>query len=128
MRKPKPAKKSTPVKPARSLATFRAAHDVSVKIPAKIRATLEALRRDHGDQAYAYESTNPPGEDGIPPFIKLAGTSSAVIAPYRLQFIAHIVKIKQDTGSRRSSRLVWFATTAAALKARGGPAQPSDLE
>lgn len=120
--------KSVPVKTTRSLATFRAAHDVSVKIPAKIKAALEALRRDYGDQAYAYESTNPPGEDAIPPFLKLIGTTSAVIGPYRPQFLEHIVKIRQDTGSRRGVRLVWFATAKAASAARGGPAQPSDLE
>lgn len=131
-RKPRPASALPPVPTlksvARNLSTFRSSHDPGVKIPAKIRAALEKLKRTHGPQAYAYENTNPPDDTQVEPFTKLADISAAILSQYREQFLAHIVKVRQDTGSKKAPRLVWFATPAAATAARGGPADPADLK
>lgn len=131
------ARRSTPPRPtaptvkkaARDLTTFRATHDPSVKIPRKIQAGLDRLKREHGAEAYAYEQSNLPGDDcPIPPMVKLADVSTAHLVQCRAQFLQHIVKVQQETGTRRPARMVWFATTAAAFEARGRDAELSDLE
>jgi len=102
-------------KARRNLATFAASHNDDVKIPNKIRAALEQMRKEDGEEAYAYEATDPEGT----PFIKRAGISGVQLSQYRDQFAEHVVQVKQDTGSRRGPRWVWFATAKAAKKARG---------
>lgn len=107
------SKKPAPV--SRSLATFRASHDPTVIIPTKIKAALEKLRIDGGDEAYAYEYTDATG--GVP-FSKLAGVGSIHLNQYREQFKDFLVEVRQDTGSKRAPRWVWFATAKAAKAAR----------
>jgi hypothetical protein len=101
--------------PRRTLATFKATHDPAVIIPNKIKAALEQMRREGGDEAYAYEFSDPAGV----PFSKLAGVSIVHLNQYRDQFSDYTVQVKQDTGSRRGPRWVWFATPKAAKVARG---------
>lgn len=100
----------------RNLSTFRASHDPSIIIPNKIRAALEQLKKEQGDEGYAYEFTDPSG--GVT-FTKLSGVGPQQLAQYRDQFAEHIVEVKQDMGSRRGPRQVWFATVKAAKVARG---------
>lgn len=111
---------------ARNLSTFKATHDQSVIIPNKIRAALARLHREHGDQAYVYELNNPSDDDGFPSLTKLTGLGANVLGPYREQFASHWVEVRQDIGTRNSPRRVWFATSAAATKARGGPVERKD--
>lgn len=115
----------TPAPTRRTLATFKAKHDSATVIPNKIHVALERMKNDAGPEAYAYEQSDP---DGGIPFSKLAGVGSVHLAQYRKQFGDHIVVIRQDIGSKRAPRRVWFATVKAALAARGGPAKPEDLE
>lgn len=115
---------SIPVK-RRTLATFKAKHDSATVIPNKIRAALDRMKKDGGPEAYAYEQQDP---DGGIPFAKMADVGGVHMAQYRKQFADHIVVIRQDIGSKRAPRRVWFATIKAALEARGGPAKPEDLE
>lgn len=119
--------KQLPKSPApakRSLATFKANHDPATVNPNKIRAALDRMKAEQGPEAYAYEQTDPEG--GVP-FMRLAGVGTVLLGQYREQFAGHIVTIKDQTGMRRPARRVWFATVAAATKARGGPAKPDDL-
>lgn len=111
----KSKKSAAPAANKRDLTTFNASHNPAVIIPSKIRAALEQLRKDGGDEAYAYEFSDATGGT---PFTKLADVSAIHLAQYRPQFADHIVEVKQDTGSSRRPRLVWFATPAAAKKAR----------
>lgn len=101
----------------RSLSTFAAAHNPAIIIPNKIRAALEKMRKDDGDESYAYEFSD---STGGTPFAKLAGVSIVHLNAYREQFEEHLVEAKQDTGSRRGPRWVWFATAKAAKAAREG--------
>lgn len=118
------ARAKTVVTPRRNLNTFKAAHDQSTVINNKIRAALERLRREHGDEAYAYENANPPDDNSeILPFTKLADVSAAHLNQFRAGFLDHVVEVKQDLGSHRAPRKVWFATVKAATKARGGKAE-----
>jgi hypothetical protein len=110
-------------KPTRNLSTFKATHDDKVIIPNKIRAALDRLQKNHGDQAYVYELTNPPDDDGIATLKMLTGLGERPLAAYRDQFAPYWVEIKQDTGTRKAPRRVWFATPTAATKARGGPVE-----
>lgn len=100
---------------SRTLATFKASHDPSVIIPNKIKAALEAMRKNGGDEAYAYEFSD---STGGTPFAKLSGVSIVHLNQYRDQFKEFLVEVKQDTGSRRGPRWVWFATAKAAKAAR----------
>lgn len=115
-------KATTPAKSS-TLDTFKSLHDPSVIIPSKIRAALAKLAKE--DVAFAYESTDPRG--GLP-MVKRADISALLLSQYRKQFADHIVKVAQDTGSRRAPRWVWFGDAKVALEARGGPANPSDFE
>lgn len=126
MKKTKPAALvAAPAPSRRTLATFKAKHDAATVIPNKIKAALERMKKDGGPEAYAYEQQDP---DGGLPFVKLADISAAHLSQYRKQFADHVVVIRQDIGSKRSPRKVWFATVKAATEARGGPAKPEDLE
>lgn len=109
------AKKTAPVK-GRSLATFRAEHDPRVVISNKIRKALEQLAKDGGPEAYAYEFSD---KAGHLTFAQLAGVGSQHLARHREEFKDFIVEVKQEIGSRRSPRHVWFATAKAAKAARG---------
>jgi hypothetical protein len=112
-------------KPVRNLTTFRAEYDLAEKI----KNTLAKLRKDHGEQAYVYEQTNPADDDAIPPLTKLLDVGINVIAPYRNQFKEFWVEVRLDTGSsRRSPRRVWFASVQAAAAARGGPVDSAEDE
>lgn len=114
--KKQPAAKAAPTAARRNLTTFRASHDPAVIIPNKIKAALEKLRKDGGDEAYAYEVNDPSG--GVA-FCKLADVSAMHLGQFRDQFADHVVEVKQDIGSRRGPRRVWFATVKAAQVARG---------
>lgn len=115
--------KSAPQPARRSLATFKATHDPATVIPAKIRGALERMKRDQGPEAYAYEAQDPQAV----PFAKLADVGSNHLSQFRVQFMDFIVRAPADIGSKRAPRWVWFATVAAATKARGGPAKAEDF-
>lgn len=118
------AKSKSAPKKSSTLDTFKALHDPTVIIPAKIKAALTKLAKE--DVGFAYEATDARG--GTLPMTKRADVSTIHLAQYRKQFAAHIVRVADQTGSRRSPRLVWFGDAAVALEARGGPAKPEDLE
>ena len=90
-------------KAKRGLAEFRGLHDRSVIVPAKLKGALEALEKEHGPEGWEYE-----GE-----FQKRAGISQTDLGKYREGFVDHIV---ETTG--KAAKRVWFATKAAATKAR----------
>lgn len=93
------AQPSTPSKPmGRSLEEFRANHDKSFIVPAKIKAALEKLGN---------------GWQSELEFAKLAGLSMTDLGAYRAQFDAFVVPISRD-GSRR----VWAGTKAFASRMR----------
>lgn len=99
--KKKSAPKAQPItaKPmGRSLDEFRANHDKSFIVPAKIKAALEKLGN---------------GWQSELEFAKLAGLSMTDLGNYRSQFEAFVVPITRD-GSRR----VWAGTKAFANRMR----------
>lgn len=112
-------------KSKRDISTFNATHDPATVIPNKIRAALARMLKDGGKEAYAYEFVD---KTGAATFSKLADTGSAQLAQHRLVFKDHIVLVRQDIGSRRGAKFVWFATKEAATKARKGPAKAADFE
>jgi hypothetical protein len=122
MAKAKAVKKSAP-KSNSTLSAFKSLHDPTVIIPGKITAALAKLARE--EVAFAYEATDSRG--GVP-MTKRADVSTLHLAQYRKQFAAHIVKVAQDTGSRRAPRLVWFGDATVAKEARGGDANPADFD
>ena len=85
------------------LASFRSLHDRNVIVPNKIRATFEAMLKDHPEM-WHYEMD----------FIKRAGISTTDISQFREQFSDHIV----ETGGKHAKR-VWFASAKVAAKLRG---------
>lgn len=115
---------SNMAKAKRDLSTFDASHTPEVIIPGKIRAALERMRKEDGEEAYAYEYQDMEGT----PFAKRAGLGISQLAGYRKAFKDHIVIVKQDIGSKRGPRFVWFATAKAATKARKGAAKAEDFE
>lgn len=117
-------RRQTAPKANSTLSAFKSLHDPAVIIPTKIRAALAKLARE--EVAFAYEATD---SRGGTPMTKRADVSTIHLAQYRKQFAAHIVKVSQDTGSRRAPRLVWFGDAAVAQEARGGnDANPADFE
>lgn len=118
-------KPEAPAKAKRTLSTFKSLHDPSVIIPAKIKAALERLKREEGAEAFAYEQTDPHG--GVP-MVKRADVSTMHLSSHRKLFAPHIVKVRQDTGSRRGPKFVWFADPKVATEARGGPVNLDDFE
>lgn len=124
MAKAKAAVKKSAPKANSTLAAFKSLHDPSVIIPNKIRAALAKLAKE--DVAFAYEATDTRGGT---PMTKRADVSTLHLAQYRKQFADHIVRVAQDTGSRRAPRLVWFGDSKVAFAARGDKAaNPDDLE
>lgn len=90
-------------KPVKNLASFRAAHDRSVIVPAKIRAALASLRAADGEQGWEYEGV----------FIKRAGISQTDVGAHREQFSDHVVETK-GKGAKRA----WFVSVKIATEAR----------
>lgn len=84
----------------KSLADFKAAHDKSFIVPAKIKTALAAL----GSDGWEYEAD----------FNKAAGVSSNDLSAYRDTFAEHIVLIKAGGKERR----VWAGSKALAAKMR----------
>lgn len=123
MSSPKKSATKPATKVNSTLSAFKSLHDPTVIIPNKIRAALAKLAKE--EVAFAYEATDSRG--GIP-MTKRAETSALHLSQYRKQFAAHIVKVAQDTGSRRAPRLVWFGDAAVAREARGGDADPADFK
>ncbi len=109
----------------RNVDTFNNDHDPETKEPAAIRAALERMKKKDGPQSYAYEFKDPGTE---PTLVKLSGVGQNSIAKYRTLFAGHIVVARQDVGSSRRPKFVWFATVAAATKARKGPVNLDDLK
>ena len=98
-KKPAPKAQPTPSKTmGRSLDEFRANHDKSFIVPAKIKAALEKLGN---------------GWQSELEFAKLAGLSMTDLGSYRAQFDEFVVPISRD-GSRR----VWAGTKAFAKRMR----------
>jgi hypothetical protein len=89
---------------AKTLATFRQAHDPRVKNPAKIRAALKSLAAE-GPESWEYEAD----------FCRRAMLSHNQISPYRDEFAAHIVEVRPDG---KNIKCVWFASAKVAAKAR----------
>jgi hypothetical protein len=113
--------KSPSPKTNSTLSAFKSLHDPSVIIPGKIKAALAKLARE--EVAFAYEAQD---NRGGTPMTKRADVSTIHLAQYRKQFAEHIVKVSQDTGSRRAPRLVWFGDAAVAFAARGDKAANLD--
>lgn len=90
-----PQPKQAP-KSARSISEFRAAHDTSFIVPAKIKTALASM-----SGGWLYE-----GE-----FVKLAGISLTQLGVYREQFAEHVVVLK---GTQHGGRRAWAATKALA--------------
>lgn len=118
----KPVLRPAATSKKRNIASFKAETDPTVILPNKLRAALDRLKKDGGAEAYAYEFTD---KTGSPTMCGMSGISAAHINHYRHQFADHIVLAKQDTGSRRGPKFVWFATPKAATEARGGPVDMS---
>ena len=89
--------------PHRTLADFRAAHDLSVIIPAKIRQTLAEMLAEHAEN-WLYEID----------FVKRAGVAINHLGTFRDEFADHIVETRGRTPKR-----IWFASAKIATKARG---------
>jgi hypothetical protein len=87
----------------KTLADFRAKHDKSVIVPAKLNAALAAMVKEGGGDNWDYEGD----------FLKRAGVANQDASPFRDQFKAHIV----ETGGRNAKR-VWVATAKGADKFR----------
>ena len=87
---------------AKTLADFRATHDKSVIIPAKIKAGLGALLSE-GRENYEQEAE----------FTKRIGVSQTDMGRFRSEFADHVV----ETGGKAPKKL-WFADKAVAAKAR----------
>lgn len=90
-------------KPKKNLDAFRAAHDRSVIVPAKIRAALADLEKTEGAEGWEYEQE----------FMRRAKISSTDIGQYRDDFAGHVVQTPGNNGKR-----VWFALEKAAIAAR----------
>ncbi len=82
----------------KSLADFRAKHDKSIIVPAKIKAALDAMAKEGADN-WEYESD----------FTRRASISQGELGTYRDQFKDHVVMV----GGRNPKR-VWVATVKAA--------------
>lgn len=87
----------------KTLADFRAAHDKSVIVPAKIRKALADMAAEHPEN-WDYEMD----------FMRRAGISPTDMGMFRAQFEQHVV---ETTG--HNPKKVWFASVKAAEKARG---------
>ena len=87
----------------KTLADFRAAHDLSVIVPTKLKQTLAEMLAEHAEN-WLYEVD----------FLKRAGVSNAYISGFRDQFAAHIVETRGHNSKR-----IWFASPKVAAKARG---------
>lgn len=93
---------------AKSVKSFKAAHDRDIIVPGKITAALAAMA-----------SKNPEDWEYEADFIRLAGIGQTDAGKYREMFIEHVVMAAQEHGSKRSPRRAWFATVKAAKAARG---------
>lgn len=91
---------------AKTIADFRAAHDVNVIVPNKIRGALASMLKE-GPEHWEYEAD----------FVKRAGISQTQIGLFREQFNDHVVEAPGTSG--RNGRRAWFADTKAAKKLRG---------
>lgn len=94
---------------SKTLADFRSKFDRDVVVPGKIKAALDALRKE-GPEAWDYEGD----------FIKRAGISQTDIGLFREQFTKHVVVAKEvGKSTSGAGRRVWFWDTRVAAKARG---------
>lgn len=107
------SKPSVPLK--RTLATFKATHDLDTVIPNKIRKALDRMVKEHGPEFFMYEVKD---NDGGPTFSKYADVGGNYLSKYRPLFAGYIVVAPGATGTRRAARCLWFATPKAAEAAR----------
>lgn len=110
--------------PARTLATFKAAHDPAVIIPKKIQAAVDAMKTE-GPETFAYESQD---DDGQKTMTERTALGAAILARYRKQFAQYIVKTGRAHGSKKNPKFVWFGDPEVATEARGGPVNMADFE
>lgn len=94
----------TKSKAPKTLADFRAAHDMNVIVPAKIKSALAAMKAEHVE-SWAYEGD----------LMKRAEIGTTQVAMFREQFADHIVETRGKNPKR-----VWFADAKVAEKARAG--------
>jgi len=87
----------------KTLADFRAAHDLNVIVPTKIKHTLAEMLAEHAEN-WLYEVD----------FLKRAGVSNSHISGFRDQFAANIIETRGHNPKR-----IWFASPKVAAKARG---------
>jgi hypothetical protein len=92
---------------SKTIADFRAMHDVNVIVPNKIRDALAAMLKE-GSEQWEYEGD----------FVKRAGISQTQLGAFREQFIDHVIEVSSGQ-SGRAGRRVWFADAKAAKKLRG---------
>lgn len=107
------SKPSAPLR--RTLATFKATHDLGTVIPNKIRKALVRMAKEHGNEFFMYEMKD---DDGGPVFSKYANVGNTHLSQYRPQFAEYVVVTPGITGTRRAARCLWFATPKAAAEAR----------
>lgn len=105
----------------RSIASFKASHDPGVILPNKLKKALEVMAKE-GPEVYAYETQD---KEGAPTLQQRSGLSASQISQHRAAFAPHIVRI--DASGHRRGKFVWFSTTKAATKARGGPVNLDDF-
>ena len=86
------------LKNVKRLADFRAVHDKSFIVPARVKDALAALGKD----GWEYETQ----------FAHDAGVTTTDLAAFRDQFAAHIVHL------RRESKRVWVGSKATAITMR----------
>lgn len=87
----------------KTLADFRAAHDPSVIVPAKIKKAIADMLAEHAEN-WLYEVD----------FLKRSGVSNNYISGFRDQFAEHIIETRGHNPKR-----IWFASPKVAAKARG---------
>lgn len=110
--------------PARTLATFKAAHDPTIIIPRKIQQALDRMKAE-GAETFAYETQD---QDGMPTMVERTTVGGAILAKHRKAFATHIVLAPRAHGSKRTAKYVWFGDPKVATEARGGPVNLDDFE
>lgn len=91
---------------ARTAADFKAAHDVSVIVPTKIKAALAALLKI-GPEHFEYDEG----------FRALCGIQAKQLADFRDQFKTHWF-ITTGRSSNKGGKRVWFGNPKVAAKLR----------
>jgi hypothetical protein len=99
-------------KQKKDISSFRAMHDKSVIIPARIRTAFATMIKTDGSEAWEYEGD----------LSRLAGVGPPDFRDYKELFKDHMVETPPTNG-RKSARVVWFADPKVAARVRKDMAQ-----